>query len=55
MKKILYRYLLKEISLPFLFVLLILTFVLLMGKTLRLMDLMVNKGIRFADIAQYLC
>jgi lipopolysaccharide export system permease protein len=52
MKKILYRYLLKEISLPFLFVLLILTFVLLMGKTLRLMDLMVNKGIRFADIAQ---
>lgn len=52
MNKILYRYLLKEIALPFFLILLILTFVLLMGKTLRLMDLMVNKGVQFIDIAQ---
>jgi lipopolysaccharide export system permease protein len=52
MNKILNRYLLKEISLPFCLILLILTFVLLMGKTLRLMDMMVNKGVQFVDVAQ---
>ena len=52
MNKIINRYLLKEISLPFFLILLILTFVLLMGKTLRLMDLMVNKGVQFVDVAQ---
>lgn len=52
MTKIVNRYLLKEIALPFCLILLILTFVLLMGKTLRLMDLMVNKGVQFFDVAQ---
>jgi lipopolysaccharide export system permease protein len=45
------RYLIREIALPFLFILLILTFVLLMGRILQLMDLMVNKGVLFSDIA----
>ncbi|MBN1545465.1 MAG: LPS export ABC transporter permease LptF [Syntrophaceae bacterium] len=52
MIKIIHRYLLKEIALPFLLILMILTFVLLMGKTLRLMDLMVNKGVSVIDILQ---
>ncbi len=51
MKFILNRYILKEISLPLILILLILTFVLLMGKTLRLMDLMVNKGVSVIDVA----
>jgi len=50
MNKIIHRYLLKEISLPFGLILLILTFVLLMGKALRLMDLMVNKGVSAIDV-----
>ena len=45
------RYLIREIALPFLFILLVLTFVLLMGRILQLMDLMVNKGVLFSDIA----
>jgi lipopolysaccharide export system permease protein len=52
MRKIIDRYILKEIALPFFMILFILTFVLLMGKILQLMDLMVNKGVRFLDIAQ---
>lgn len=36
---------------PFLGILGIMTFVLLLGKILQLMDLMVNKGIKFSDIA----
>ncbi|MDI9570349.1 MAG: LPS export ABC transporter permease LptF [Pseudomonadota bacterium] len=51
MNKIVDRYILKEIVFPFLMILLILTFVLLMGRILQLMDLMVNKGIRVLDIA----
>lgn len=51
MKKIIHRYILKEIAFPFFMILFILTFVLLMGKILQLMDLMVNKGIRIFDIA----
>ena len=51
MKKIIDRYILKEIAFPFFMILFILTFVLLMGKILQLMDLMVNKGIRLTDIA----
>ena len=51
MKKIIDRYILKEIAFPFFMILFILTFVLLMGKILQLMDLMVNKGIRVTDIA----
>jgi lipopolysaccharide export system permease protein len=52
MRKIINRYILKEIALPFFMILFILTFVLLMGKILQLMDMMVNKGVRFIDIAQ---
>jgi lipopolysaccharide export system permease protein len=51
MNKIIDRYILKEIAFPFFMILFILTFVLLMGKILQLMDLMVNKGIRVTDIA----
>ena len=43
---------LREIALPFFMILFILTFVLLMGKILQLIDLMVNKGVRLADILQ---
>jgi lipopolysaccharide export system permease protein len=50
MPKIIYRYILREISYPFLMILFILTFVLIMGKLLQLMDLMVNKGVSFIDI-----
>jgi len=52
MKRIINRYIFKEIFLVFALVLLILTFVLIMGKTVSLMDLIVNKGVRFLDIAQ---
>lgn len=50
MPKIIYRYILREISYPFLMILFVLTFVLIMGKLLQLMDLMVNKGVSFFDI-----
>ena len=50
MKKIIHRYILKEIAFPFFMILFILTFILLMGKILQLMDLMVNKGISVIDI-----
>jgi lipopolysaccharide export system permease protein len=52
MRKIVNLYIFKEIALPFFMILFILTFVLLMGKILQLMDLMINKGVRFIDIAQ---
>ncbi|PKN70602.1 MAG: LPS export ABC transporter permease LptF [Deltaproteobacteria bacterium HGW-Deltaproteobacteria-12] len=45
MRKIINRYIFKEIAFPFLIILFVLTFVLLMGKLLQIMDLMVNKGI----------
>jgi lipopolysaccharide export system permease protein len=48
--KIINRYILKEISLPFFMILLVLTFVLLMGRILQLMDLMINKGVSIIDI-----
>ncbi|MDR2861124.1 MAG: LPS export ABC transporter permease LptF [Syntrophobacterales bacterium] len=51
MKRILNRYIFKEILLVFVFILLILTFVLLMGRTVSLMDLIINKGVRFLDVA----
>lgn len=51
MPKIIDRYILSEIALPFFMILFILTFVLLMGKIMQLMDLMVNKGVQFGDIA----
>jgi len=51
MKKIINRYIFKEVFLVFALVLLILTFVLLMGKTVSLIDLIINKGVRFLDVA----
>jgi len=48
--KVIDRYLLREISLPFFTSLFAMTFVLLSGKTLQLMDLVVNKGVSMADI-----
>ena len=52
MHKIISRYIFKEISIPFIIILFVLTFVLLMGKILQIMDLMVNKGISIVVVAQ---
>ena len=52
MNKIISRYIFKEIAFPFIIILFVLTFVLLMGKILQIMDLMVNKGISFFTIAK---
>jgi lipopolysaccharide export system permease protein len=52
MPKIISRYIFKEIAFPFIIILFVLTFVLLMGKILQIMDLMVNKGISIFAIAQ---
>lgn len=52
MKRILNTYIIKEISFPFFMSLLILTFILLIGKILQLMELMVNKGVGFLSIAK---
>jgi lipopolysaccharide export system permease protein len=54
MRKIINRYILKEIAIPFVMILFVLTFVLLMGRILQLMDLMVNKGIGFIDMAIFI-
>ncbi len=52
MNKILNSYILREISFPFFMSLIILTFVLLIGQILQIMDMMVNKGVSTLDIAQ---
>lgn len=52
MSKIINRYILKEISYPFFLIIFVLTFVLLMGRILQLMDLMINRGISFIDISK---
>jgi lipopolysaccharide export system permease protein len=52
MHRLINRYILKEIALPFFMILFVLTLVLLLGKILQLIDLMINKGIRFTDISQ---
>ncbi|PKN04519.1 MAG: LPS export ABC transporter permease LptF [Deltaproteobacteria bacterium HGW-Deltaproteobacteria-9] len=54
MRKTINIYILREIAVPFIMVLFVLTFVLLMGRILQLMDLMVNKGIGFIDIAIFI-
>jgi len=54
MRKTINLYILKEIAVPFVMILFVLTFVLLMGRILQLMDLMVNKGIAFVDIAKFI-
>ena len=46
------KYILKEIAVPCIMILFVLTFVLLMGKIVQLMDLMVNKGVSFFDISK---
>ncbi len=52
MFKIINRYILKELAVPFLLTLFVFTFILLMGKILQLIDLMVNKGVSFIDISK---
>jgi lipopolysaccharide export system permease protein len=52
MRTIINRYIFKEIASLFFIILFVLTFVLLMGNILQMMDLMVNKGIRFYSIAK---
>ena len=52
MFKIISRYIFKEISFPFLIILFVLTFVLLMGKILQIMDLMINKGISIFTVTK---
>jgi len=47
MRKIIDRYIFREITFPFLIILFVLTFVLLMGKILQIMDLVINKGVSF--------
>jgi lipopolysaccharide export system permease protein len=51
MRRLINRYIFREIAVPFGMILFVLTFVLLMGKILQVMDLMINKGVAFADIA----
>lgn len=52
MPKIIYRYILREISYPFFMVLFVLTFVLIMARLLQIMDLMVNKGVSMIYISK---
>ena len=52
MHKIISRYIFKEIAFPFIIILFVLTFVLLMGKILQIMDLVFNKGISIFTIAK---
>jgi lipopolysaccharide export system permease protein len=52
MRKIIFRYIFKEIAISFFMILFVLTFVLLMGRILQIMDLMVNKGVSFFSIAK---
>lgn len=52
MRRIVHRYILQEISIPLFMILCVLTFVLLMGRILQLMDLMINKGVAVTDIGR---
>lgn len=52
MRKIINRYIFKEIAFPFIIILLVLTFVLLMGKIMQIMDLVINKGVNVFSIAR---
>lgn len=52
MRKIINRYIFKEIAFPFIIILLVLTFVLLMGKIMQIMDLVINKGVSAFSIAK---
>ncbi len=46
-----YRYIAREVTVPAILGLLIFTFVLLMGRILKLVEMVINKGVPFADIA----
>jgi lipopolysaccharide export system permease protein len=52
MLKIIHRYIIREISLPFFMSIFVLTFVLLMGRMLQVMDLVVNKGMQVSDVVK---
>ncbi|HBI47591.1 MAG TPA: LPS export ABC transporter permease LptF [Smithella sp.] len=52
MRKIINRYIFKEVAFPFIIILLVLTFVLLMGKIMQIMDLVINKGVSVFSIAK---
>lgn len=52
MRKIIDRYIFKEIASPFIIILFVMTFVLLMGKILQIMDLFINKGVSIFSIAK---
>ena len=52
MRKIIDRYIFKEIAYPFIIILFVLTFVLLMGRILQIMDLIINKGVSVFSIAK---
>ncbi|KON30905.1 hypothetical protein AC480_00015 [miscellaneous Crenarchaeota group archaeon SMTZ1-55] len=54
MKKTIHTYLCKETLVPFLIGLLLFSVVFMMGKTLYLTDLLVNKGVSFFDIVKLL-
>ncbi|HEU0264836.1 MAG TPA: LptF/LptG family permease, partial [Geobacterales bacterium] len=54
MKRTLFRYLLTEISVPFALGMTVFSFVLLMGRFLRLVDLVVAKGVPLSDLARLL-
>lgn len=48
--KILHRYIFAELAGPFFLGLFVFTFILLMGKILRLMDLLINKGVTLGEV-----
>jgi lipopolysaccharide export system permease protein len=52
MKKTLYAYIFKEIPPPFLVGMVTFTFVLLMGRFLKLAEMVVEKGVPFADVVR---
>ncbi|MHC1697281.1 MAG: LPS export ABC transporter permease LptF [Geobacteraceae bacterium] len=54
MKKTLYLYILKEITVPFLLGFAVFTFVLLMGRFMKLADLVIAKGVPVSDVARML-
>jgi lipopolysaccharide export system permease protein len=54
MKKTLYLYILKEITVPFLLGFAVFTFVLLMGRFMNLADLVIAKGVPVSDVARLL-
>src|SRR6266540_1726410 len=54
MKKTLFKYMLKEIAVPFLLGIGVFTFVLLMGRFLKLADLVISKGVPLTDVLKLL-